>query len=394
MVNQKSLKSNIWKFYLITALGIRFITPIRILYLLSFGLSFAQIGLMELAAAIVIIVLEIPSGIFADIVGRKASRLIAYFFSIMAFSLMSLGSTLPIFILGWSLSGAADAFQSGAQDALIFDTLKQLNKERGYLKIKSHFILINSISVIIGSVIGAYLYTYDHRLPWYLITATIILSTLVFLTVKEPEFIAKSKSISVQLNQFKQSLKSSLSIFEVKKLFLLSLFLGLPMYVFTTLLNQPYLLNQGFTVQSMGFIFAVITGISGLVASFSHKIEPILKQRLSFFLVIVFLASLLVSMGLINHPAIVILIIGFYVIDSFKNVIIDNYLNLSISSESRATVISAQSFFNNIFISIVFVFVGYLVDVFSINHVLISLGIFVALSCLPLWIVSNTIKAK
>ena len=61
------LKSNIWKFYVIAGLGMHFITPIRILYLISFGLSFAQIGMMELAAAIVIVILEIPSGIFADL---------------------------------------------------------------------------------------------------------------------------------------------------------------------------------------------------------------------------------------------------------------------------------------------------------------------------------------
>ena len=159
MENKKSLSGNIWKFYLITALGIRFIAPIRILYLISYGLSFAQIGMMELAASIAIIVLEVPTGIFADVVGRKSSKLIAYGLSIMAFSLMSFGSTLPVFIFGWALSGAADAFESGAGDALIFDTLKEMGREGQYLKLKSNFLIVNTISVIVGSLVGSYLYS-------------------------------------------------------------------------------------------------------------------------------------------------------------------------------------------------------------------------------------------
>lgn len=384
MNQNKSLNPNIWKFYLITALGIRFIAPIRILYLISFGLSFAQIGMMELAAALAIIVLEIPTGIFADLVGRKASRLIAYLLSLVAFTFMSFGSTLAVFIVGWTLSGAADAFQSGAQDALVFDTLKQLDREKDYLKIKSHFLLITTISVVVGSLIGAYLYGINYRLPWYLITITILLSTLVFLTVKEPEFAPKLGNIGDQLNQFRQSLVQSLSSLKVRWLITLSLILALPMYVFTTLLNQPYLIEQGFSIRSLGMIFAVITGISGLVASFSHKIEPKLKQKLSLTMIILSLTVLLVLMGLIQHSYVLILVIGFYIVDNFKNVIMDNYLNQSINSESRATVISVQSFVNNIFISIVFVFIGYLTDVFSINLVLILMGLFVVITSLPI----------
>jgi len=381
------IKNNIWKFYAITALGIRFIAPIRIIYLISYGLTFAQIGMMELAAAIVIVFLEIPSGVFADIVGRKKSRLIAYSLSIIAFSCLSFGSTLPIFIFGWALSGAADAFESGAQDALIFDTLKQLNKENDYLKIKSHFILINTISVIVGSLVGSYLYAIDHRLPWYLITATIIISTLIFTTIKEPAFISKYSNLKSHLKDFYKSLKVSLSNSEVRRLILFSLFLSLPMYVFTTLLNQPYLIDHGFTIQSLGFIFALITGISGILASLSHKIEPLLKQRLSFALIIFSFTFLLISMGLVHNTSIVlILVIIFYIVDNFKNVIIDNYLNQNINSESRATVLSVKSFVNNIFISLLFVFIGHLVDIFSINVVLISMGISIGLLCFPLWL--------
>ena len=386
-----SLKSNIWKFYLITSLGIRFITPIRIIYLISFGLSFAQIGMMELAAAIVIVLLEIPSGIFADIVGRKVSRLIAYILSIVAFSLLSFGSTASLFILGWALSGAADAFESGAQNALIFDTLKELNREKDYLKIKSHFLLINTFAIIVGSILGAKLYLIDHRLPWYLITATIIISTLIFCTIKEPSRVRKSQNFKLHLQDFKKSFILSISNIDVKRLILLGILLALPMYVFTTLLNQPYLVSRGFSIQSLGIIFAIITGISGVISSFTYKVEHKLKKRMSFLIIFVSFTVLLISMGLVKNYLVLGLVIFFTIIDNYKNILIDNYLNQTIDSDSRATVLSVQSFVNNIAISVLFVFIGYLVDIFSIDIVLITMGIFTGIAVIPFWTISNRI---
>lgn len=385
-----SLKNNIWKFYVIKALGIYFIAPIRIIYLISFGLTFSQIGMMELAAAITIIFLEIPSGIYADMFGRKKSRLIAYVLSFLAFTCLSLGSSPAIFIFGWALSGAADAFQSGAQDALIFDTLKQLGRETEYIKMKSRFLLINTISVIMGSLAGAYLYSVDRRLPWYLVTATIFVSMLIFLTIKEPKFASKFITFKEHFENFKKSLAYSLSKIEVKRLLLLGVALGLPMYVFTTLISQPYLISRGFSVQSLGIIFSIITGAGGLIASLTHRIEPYLKQKISFALIILSFTLLLVGMGIIQSPLVLILLVAFYIIDNFKNVIIDNYLNESINSESRVTVLSVQSFINNIAISLLFVFIGYLVDLFSIDFVLISLGTLVFIVCTPLFVLSKS----
>ena len=96
-------------------------------------------------------------------------------------------------------------------------------------------------------------------------------------------------------------------------------------------------------------------------------------------------------MGIINHYLILIAVIGFYIVNNYKDIIIDNYINQSIDSESRATVLSVQSFVNNIFISILFVFIGYLTDMFSVDTVLISMGIITGVACLPFLAISNRV---
>ncbi len=387
MVSQKSIKNNIWKFYVSMGIcSVRFIAPIRIIYLLSFGLSYAEIAIIEMIAVIVTLILEIPTGIFADLFGRKIAMIIAYFLSVAAFFLMSSGSNLSTFILGWSLSGAADAFESGSRDALIYDTLKTLSRTNEYLKLKSRFIMLNTVFVIIGSLLGAHFYTLDRRLPWYFFTAAIALSGFVFALIKEPSSSIKRGRAKEHLERFKNSFIFSFSKLSVRWLILFGLILALPMYVFTTLLGQPYLISRGFNVPSLGIIYAIITAFSGLVGSFSHKLETIFRQRLSFLLVSLSFSILLVLMGIIKAPIALILVIALHAVNNYKTVIIDNYLNSRIDSDSRATVLSVQSFTTTAIVALLFAFIGRLTDIFSINAVLIALGPLIGLLSLPLLI--------
>ncbi len=381
---KNDLSQNIWKFYVLRALSIPFIAPIRILYLLLFGLTFSQVGMMELAAAVIIVLLEIPTGVFADITGRKNSRLISYVLSLIAFALLSGGSIAIVFIIAWAFSGAADAFESGAQDALIYDTLKKLNRENSYAKIKSHFLLISTITTIVGAIGGSYLYSINPRYPWIAVTITIILSMLLFLTIKEPAGEEREVlSIQERFSATRKSLVTALKRPEVLKLLALGIVLIIPMYVFTTLINQPYLLSRGYTVASLGFVFAGIGALSGFFGSFSHLLEKKLKKRNSLLLVLIAFSMLWILMGSISHYIVLLFIVAFFIMDNFKSIILDNYLNQTIESTSRASVLSAQSFLNNIVISVLFVFIGYLVDHFGMNPVMIGIGVLIGIVTIP-----------
>ncbi len=155
------------------------------------------------------------------------------------------------------------------------------------------------------------------------------------------------------------------------------------MYVFATLLSQPYLVDRGYSVESLGFVFALITGISGAISSLSHIMEKNLKKRVSFYVILITFSLVLLSMGLMNSLLVIVPVILFYIVNNHKNIIIDKYVNDAINSESRASVLSVQSFVNNVCISLLFVFIGYLVDSYGIDYVLIGMGILIGLVCAP-----------
>jgi MFS family permease len=58
--------------------NLRFFEPFLILYFLDKGMSYTQIGILYAVREVGINILEIPTGIMADIIGRKRTLLMAF----------------------------------------------------------------------------------------------------------------------------------------------------------------------------------------------------------------------------------------------------------------------------------------------------------------------------
>lgn len=123
-------KSNVWKLYLGALLGgfAFFYNAIDTLYYRHFNLSFQQIGWIISASLIAAFIMEVPSGSFADLYGKKKALVAAALSNLLATGLVALGSSFPTFLLGFVLWGVGRAFNSGASSALLFDSLKALGK--------------------------------------------------------------------------------------------------------------------------------------------------------------------------------------------------------------------------------------------------------------------------
>lgn len=133
--DQEKLESNIWKFYLYEILySLMFFTPIIVLFYQNNGLSLTQIMIIQSINSVAWIILEIPSGYFADVVGRKQSLMLTGIFATISMLTFGFANSFFQFLMAslfWALAGA---FISGADSAFIYDTLKELKKEHLYIK--------------------------------------------------------------------------------------------------------------------------------------------------------------------------------------------------------------------------------------------------------------------
>ena len=101
-----------------------FFTPIIVLFYQNNGLSLTQIMIIQSICSVASILTEIPSGYFADKVGRKQSLMITGIFALLSMLTFGLGNNFYHFLIAGLLWALAGVFISGADSAFIYDTLK------------------------------------------------------------------------------------------------------------------------------------------------------------------------------------------------------------------------------------------------------------------------------
>ncbi|MFC4588175.1 MFS transporter [Sphaerisporangium corydalis] len=94
-----------------------------VLLMTSRGLDLGEVGAATAVFSVVVVVLELPTGGLADVVGRRAVLAASALFSVVALSLMAVATSFWAFVLVSVLKGVARALSSGPAQAWYVDTL-------------------------------------------------------------------------------------------------------------------------------------------------------------------------------------------------------------------------------------------------------------------------------
>ena len=157
--------SNIRRFIAFRVLfNSRFYYPVFTILFLDFGLSVAQFAVLNAAWAATIVLLEVPSGALADIIGRK--RLLVFATSVMVVEIgiiafvprMNPGLIFSVFLVNRILSGVAEAAASGADEAIAYDSLKARNMESQWGRVLDHMMRYRAVGFIFAMTIGGAVY--------------------------------------------------------------------------------------------------------------------------------------------------------------------------------------------------------------------------------------------
>jgi MFS family permease len=190
----------------------RWYYPVLAVLFLDFGLSIEQYALLNVAWAVAIVGLEVPSGALADQVGRKrmvvfSALLMVVEMAVFAFAPRGNPSLLfVLFMVNRVLSGAAEASASGADEALAYDSLVAEGQAHQWPHVLERLTRWQSAAFFITMMLGAA--AYDARfvqgvldglkLPWrvtqevtmrfpiYLTLGNALLALLATLNLREP----------------------------------------------------------------------------------------------------------------------------------------------------------------------------------------------------------------
>lgn len=176
-----SYESNIWKFYVYQFIaGFWLISPILVIFYLANNTNFTQVGSIEAIGLLALILFEIPSGAFADLIGRKKSVFLGLIFSGIELILIGYGANYLAFMVAAFLGGIGASLISGADSSLLYDSLKKLKKENLFEKIKGKANAIMYVSVVVASLIGSLIYVKNNVLVFYLNGIIFILGGFFF----------------------------------------------------------------------------------------------------------------------------------------------------------------------------------------------------------------------
>lgn len=114
---------------------LRFFDPFMILMFLDKGLSYAQIGSLYALREVLINVMEIPSGVMADALGRRRTMIASFVAYIASFVVFYLARGYAVLLLAMGVFAFGDAFRTGTHKAMIFDYLKL----KGWADQKTHY---------------------------------------------------------------------------------------------------------------------------------------------------------------------------------------------------------------------------------------------------------------
>ncbi|MEI2618808.1 MAG: MFS transporter [Thermomicrobiales bacterium] len=139
---------------------------IWILYLTSRGFSLSQIGLAESAFHLAPVLLELPSGSFADLIGRRWSLALGALLVAISAALIFVAPSFWVVLVAMFLNGTSYSFRSGADQAYLYDALgEQRSSYTGILgKLIGAGYIVGGATLWLGAALSDISYAWPYGL--------------------------------------------------------------------------------------------------------------------------------------------------------------------------------------------------------------------------------------
>ena len=145
----------------------RFYYPVFAVIYLDFGMTLEQFAILNSIWAASIILAEVPSGALSDMIGRKKMIVAAGIFMVIEMVVWGFAPTSDLDLLFWILainrilSGLAEAAASGADEALVYDSIDEAGKKEDWAKILQKVTRWQSFAFMIALLTGGIIYDPD-----------------------------------------------------------------------------------------------------------------------------------------------------------------------------------------------------------------------------------------
>lgn len=375
--NKKDYSKNIFKINVLYVLAgfTMFFIPIIIFYYQHYNLTYFQISITISLGLLATLLLEVPTGAFADLYGKKISMSIGLFLFSVGVIIIAFTTTLFYFIVAGVIWGIGQAFLSGAWDALMYDSLKATNKEKDYLKISGRQQSLFLVVLIISGFAAPYLFTINVKYPFYI---SIFFSLFLFIfSLSLFEILPKKRKFS--LNEHIDQMKSGFDYVKKHSAIIWLIAFGLLSLsvngIYGQLISSPYNLVKGFKIEQIGIVSFFMIIFQIIAMNLGHKFEKKLKEKKA--LIYTFAGWILFCiLTYFSHKFIFVLISGIFGgFISIQLLLINSFLVHRLRKKIRATVISIFSMIASLIGVVLITVSGIIIDRTSLQFMVMTISL-------------------
>lgn len=360
--------------------------PIWVLYLRDEkGFSLTQINLLDTPFFLLIVLAEVPTGAIADRFGRRTSLMLGAAFFAVAVFVFGIADNFVVIMISYVSWGLAVTLQSGADVALLYDSLKEDGRERQFQRINSRLWALRATASVLGLLIGAPLAAAMSFQAVIIGSAAIGgLAVPVALWMREPPHRATKHEA-----YFDTLFMGIRDMWRAPALRYVVMFSGVvALGAFAPhLFEQPFLAEKGIAVEAFGFWQAPIraAGIVGALGTGWWLTR--LGERGAFLSLPLMIGAGCLLLATVDSTWIFGAFVLLGIVHGMHSPALANYVNHRIPSERRATMLSVQSVAASIFLAMQPVG-GLVADTYGLRAAFLTYGLLtliLGLGLLALW---------
>lgn len=326
----------------------------------------SEVLLLESVYYFSVVVLEVPSGYFSDLFGRRKTLLIAAACLTASFLAFFQAEGIELLLIGQVLLASGLAFNSGTDTSLHYDCLSQQGRESEFpdreALVARNSLLIGALAALIGGLAASY----SLRWAYGLSCIAAIGAFFCVLKMKEPVLL-KQKEINF-LNHLREcfsDLRSRPVAWIFAFVILMTILNHIP-YMF----YQPYLKElihqSSFELFKAPAAAGLIAAVSAFIATFPAAKSIALSRGLGTHVLLII--ACLIQLGIIGAMAsamnilVACLLVLRVIPRSLMAAPVNAVLVPRIHTSRRATFLSIQSLCGRVAFSFYLVAMAYLTD--------------------------------
>lgn len=388
MENSKNMSYNIKIFPIYKGLSwdTLFYYAIEFLFLTSIkGLTAAQVLFVDAFYPIFKFILEVPSNIIVNKLGKRRSLILGNLFIVGDILFLILANNMYMVIFAWFLSGFGYALKGLTESNLLYDSVpKSENRGAIFAKIDGKSSSIYYYLDAISGITTGFLFVINGYLPMLLCLIICIISLLLSFNFKDVDNTQEDEpapSVKGILSDLKQATKFIVKSNRLRSLIIFDGFFCAFLAMYSTL-RSSILTDIHLPEQYFGLIYAGLQLISGIASSHQDKFHNKYKNRtLSVFATrstISFIIIGLCTMINLNFGLVLMVILIMfalqYIIKGPYYTLAKRYLTNFTTSSMRTKISLASSLLYSIVRAILCLICSALLEITTTSYVYIILG--------------------